>query len=84
MYLKEKTVKLLGIKNIILTIFGVLCILLDGSYIVSEFVYYRNDPDTAQFPEDGSAAQLFIPVISRETLADISHIAIWRRSPEKR
>ncbi len=47
MYLKEKTVKLLGIKNIILTIFGVLCILLDGSYIVSEFVYYRNDPDTA-------------------------------------
>lgn len=47
MYLKEKTIRLLRVKNIIFTMIGVFGVLVFGYYIVSEFTYYRNDLDTA-------------------------------------
>lgn len=47
MYLKEKTIKLLRIKNIIFAIIGVFNLLVSGYYIVSEFIYYRDDLYTA-------------------------------------
>lgn len=47
MYLKEKTVRLLRIKNIVFIMIGVVSIFVCGFYIVSEFTYYRDDPYTA-------------------------------------
>lgn len=47
MYLKEKTIKLLQIKNVIFAIIGVFNLLVSGLYIISEFVYYRDDLDSA-------------------------------------
>ena len=47
MYLKEKNIKLLQLKNTICTIIGVFSILMCGNYIVSEFTYYRDDLNTA-------------------------------------
>lgn len=47
MYLKEKTIRLLRVKNIIFTMIGVFGVLVFGYYIVSEFTYYRNDLETA-------------------------------------
>lgn len=47
MYLKEKIIRLLRIKNIVFTIIGVFGGCVFGSYIVSEFTYYRDDLYTA-------------------------------------
>ncbi|WP_288885741.1 hypothetical protein [uncultured Eubacterium sp.] len=47
MYLLEKRIKKLAIKNIIFIIIAAFNVLLCGSYIISEFVYYRDDLDTA-------------------------------------
>ena len=47
MYLREKTIRKLRIKNVILAIFGVFNIFSCGYYILGEFIYYRNDPGTA-------------------------------------
>lgn len=47
MYLREKTIRLLSIKNNIFTIVGVLGTLMSGYYIISEFIYYRDDLYTA-------------------------------------
>ncbi len=44
MYLKEKNVRLLRIKNIIFTIIGVVSVFVCGFYIISEFTYYRDNP----------------------------------------
>ncbi|MDE5754007.1 MAG: hypothetical protein K2H89_05640, partial [Oscillospiraceae bacterium] len=47
MYLREKKIKLLRIKNILFVLFGAFNIVLSGEYIVSMFTYYRDDPNTA-------------------------------------
>ena len=44
MYLKEKNVRLLRIKNIIFTFIGVFSVFVCGFYIISEFTYYRDNP----------------------------------------
>ena len=47
MYLLEKRIKKLRIKNIIFILMAAANILVSGSYIISEFVYYRDDLETA-------------------------------------
>lgn len=47
MYLQEKKIRLIKIKNNLFTVFGALCIFVCGYYLVSMFVYYRDTPDTA-------------------------------------
>ena len=47
MYLRKKKIKALKIKNVLLVIFFAFEIAFSGTYIVSEFVYYRDDPETA-------------------------------------
>ena len=47
MYLREKKIKLLRIKNTLFVLFGAFNIVLSGEYIVSMFTYYRDNPNTA-------------------------------------
>ena len=47
MYLREDKIKKIRIKNIIFIIIAALGFMLFGSYIISEFVYYRDDLETA-------------------------------------
>ena len=47
MYIKENILKILKIKNILFVIFSVFNLFTCISYIISEFVYYRDDIDTA-------------------------------------
>lgn len=79
MYLKEKAVKLLKLKNTILTIVVMLIFLIAGFYIVSEFVYYRNDLNTALHAKSMtssivmviiSAALLAAVIVSRNRIKD--------------
>ncbi|MCD8187536.1 MAG: hypothetical protein LUD57_02750 [Ruminococcus sp.] len=47
MYLKENVIKLLHVKNVIFIIVSVFSILVCGTYIISEFTYYRDDIEYA-------------------------------------
>lgn len=47
MYLREKKIKTLQIKNMLITCFGVLYFFVCGFYIISEFTYYRDEPNIA-------------------------------------
>lgn len=47
MYLREKKIKILHVKNILLICISVFCIFVCGFYIISEFTYYRDDPYVA-------------------------------------
>ena len=44
MYLREKKIKKLQIKNILIACLGVFHVFTYGFYIISEFVYYRDEP----------------------------------------
>ena len=47
MYLRKKRMTALKIKNVLFFIFSAFEVMISGTYIVSEFVYYRDDPQTA-------------------------------------
>lgn len=47
MYLKENVIKILKIKNVIFTVFGVFNSAVSASIIISLITYYRDDLDTA-------------------------------------
>ncbi len=62
MYLKKKWVKALKIKNVLLCIFFAFEIALSGTYIVSQFVYYRDDPKTAWGAVSMKSAVIFLSI----------------------
>ena len=59
MYLNEKKIKLLQTKNILFICFGVFEALFSGSYIVSEFVMYRDNLYTAWHAKSMASSILF-------------------------
>ena len=62
MYLREKKLKLLRIRNVLLTVFAVIELLGRGYYIVSEFVYYRDDPESAWGAVDMKSSLIMVPL----------------------
>ena len=79
MYLKEKLLKALKVKNILIAIFAGFCLICFGLYIVHMLVYYRDDLETAMSAVDMDlsirmmiiAAVLFIiMLISRKMIGD--------------
>ena len=52
MYLKEKFIKILKIKNVLIAIFAGFCLICFGLYIVHMLVYYRDDLRTAMSAVD--------------------------------
>ena len=62
MYLNEKKIKWLQIKNILLICFGVFEAFFSGSYIVSEFVMYRDNLYTAWHAKSMANSILFFTV----------------------
>lgn len=62
MYLNEKKIKWLQIKNILLICFGVFEAFFSGSYIVSEFVMYRDNLYTAWHAKSMASSILFFTV----------------------
>lgn len=75
MYLKKKAVAALKVKNVLLCIISILMIFAGGYYIVGEFVYYIDDPQTAWEAVDmkfsivlvciGLAALLYVIISAR-------------------
>lgn len=75
MYLKKKAVAALKVKNVLLCIISIFMIFAGGYYIVGEFVYYIDDPQTAWEAVDmkfsivlvciGLAALLYVIVSAR-------------------
>ena len=64
MYLNEKKIKLLQTKNILFICFGVFEAFFSGSYIVSEFVMYRDNLYTAWHAKSMASSILFFTVDS--------------------
>ena len=62
MYLNEKKIKLLQTKNILFICFGVFEAFFSGSYIVSEFVMYRDNLYTAWHAKSMASSILFFTV----------------------
>ena len=62
MYLNEKKIKLLKTKNILFICFGVFEAFFSGSYIVSEFVMYRDNLYTAWHAKSMASSILFFTV----------------------
>ena len=62
MYLNEKKIKMLQIKNILFICFGVFEAFFSGSYIVSEFVMYRDNLYTAWHAKSMASSILFFTV----------------------
>ena len=62
MCLNEKKIKLLQTKNILFICFGVFEALFSGSYIVSEFVMYRDNLYTAWHAKSMVSSILFFTV----------------------
>ena len=62
MYLKEKNVRLLRIKNIIFTIIGVVSVFMCGFYIVSEFTYYRDNPYLAWHAKSMASSIIWVTI----------------------
>ena len=62
MCLNEKKIKLLQTKNILFICFGVFEALFSGSYIVSEFVMYRDNLYTAWHAKSMASSILFFTV----------------------
>lgn len=61
MYLREKKIKMLQIKNFLIACFGVFQVFTCGFYIISEFTYYRDDPSVAWHAKSmASSIVLFI------------------------
>lgn len=75
MYLREKKIKLLRIRNVLLTVFAVFEVLVRGYYIISEFVYYRDDPDTALHAVSMPGSLIIVPI----AVAVLIWIGISRR-----
>lgn len=74
-YLKKKAVAALKVKNVLLCIISIFMIFAGGYYIVGEFVYYMDDPQTAWGAVDmkfsivlvciGIAALLYVIISAR-------------------
>lgn len=62
MYLKEKNVRLLRVKNIIFTIIGVVSVFMCGFYIVSEFTYYRDNPYLAWHAKSMASSIIWVAI----------------------
>ena len=62
MYLKEKNVRLLRVKNIIFTIIGVVSVFMCGFYIVSEFTYYRDNPYLAWHAKSMASSIIWVTI----------------------
>lgn len=62
MYLREKKIKALKIKNILSDCLGIFLILVYGNYIITEFAYYRNDPLTAWNAVSMKSAIILFPI----------------------
>lgn len=77
MYLREKRVKALKIKNVLFCIFFAFEIAFSGTYIVSQFVYYRDDPETAWGAVSMQSSIIFLSiaaVLFIIALISIAHI----------
>lgn len=64
MYLREKKILLLRIRNVLLSIFCVVELLGRGFYVISEFVYYRDDPESAWGAVDMKSSLIMLPIVT--------------------
>ena len=63
MYLKEKKLKLLRVRNAVLTALALFRLLVSGYYIIAEFTYYRDTPEYAWEAVSMKQSMILVPLL---------------------